>query len=104
MLGFASERPSGFRALIRRLPGYGRAAARWDRYLRRRVKQMLLHEYLVFGEESRLSIHETAIVNNTYFNLSSGRIVVEQYASIAHHVSLITGTHDFTKLNRARQT
>lgn len=87
-----------------RTPAVQRLSRAVERYVRTIAREAILHDYLVFGERSRLSIDETAIVNNAYFNLSSGRITIEAYASLAYSVSLITGTHDFDKINRERQT
>lgn len=67
------------------------------------VKHTLLHEYLVWGDPARLSIDDTAVVNNALFNVASGTITVGPWACLAHSVSLITGVHDFSLLNRERQ-
>lgn len=64
---------------------------------------MLLTDYMVYGDRSRLMIHETAIVNNASFNLLSGTIKLEEYVSCAHGTSFITGTHDFEKFDLERQ-
>ncbi len=85
----------------RLLDGYIRAvvAEEMQDYLKRRS----LHEYSVYGDEDRLEIATTAVVNNALFNLSSGRVRVEDYAFFGHNVSLLTGTHDYCKLDRERQ-
>ena len=59
---------------------------------------------LVYGDPARLHVHPTAVVNNALFNLSSGEITVEQYAFFGHSVSVLTGTHDWTKFGAERQT
>jgi acetyltransferase-like isoleucine patch superfamily enzyme len=87
-----------------RIPAVQRVNRAVQGYVRTIARDAILNDYLVFGDQSRLSIDATAIVNNAYFNLSSGRITVEAYASLAYSVSLITGTHDFDKINRQRQT
>ena len=76
---------------------------RLDEVLTDAVKHVLLHDYVVWGDPDRLHIHETAIVNNALFNVASGTITIGPFACLAHSVSLITGVHDFTKLNRERQ-
>ena len=59
---------------------------------------------LVHGEESRLHVAPTAIVNNALFNLSSGHITVGEHAFFGHNVSVLTGTHDVKKFGAERQT
>jgi acetyltransferase-like isoleucine patch superfamily enzyme len=78
-----------------------------DRYLDRRigeqVQKALLAQYMVFGDRSRLQIAETAVVNNALFNLSSGQVIIEDYAFFGHSVSILTGTHDYHKFGKERQ-
>lgn len=63
---------------------------------------LLMHQ-LVYGDERKLHIHPTAVINNALFNLSSGEITVAEYAFFGHAVSVLTGTHDITKFDRERQ-
>lgn len=65
--------------------------------LRRFLSSILLETYLVWGDESRLKIAPTANVTNTFFNLYSGRIVIEDYVLCGHNVCIITGKHDYEK-------
>jgi acetyltransferase-like isoleucine patch superfamily enzyme len=58
---------------------------------------------LVYGDPGRLHVHPTAVVNNALFNLSSGEITVGEYAFFGHSVSVLTGTHDWTKFGAERQ-
>jgi acetyltransferase-like isoleucine patch superfamily enzyme len=58
---------------------------------------------LVYGDPARLHISPTAVVNNALFNLSSGEITVGNYAFFGHNVTVLTGTHDFTKFGAERQ-
>jgi acetyltransferase-like isoleucine patch superfamily enzyme len=74
-----------------------------DPYLKEYLKKNLPTQYLVFGDDSRLKIAKTAVVNNALFNLSSGNITIEDYAFFGHNVTILTGTHDYQKLNRERQ-
>lgn len=74
-----------------------------EHYFQEYISKKLLQEYLVFGDKSRLEIAETAIVNNALFNLSSGKIIIEDYVFFGHNVSLITGTHDYNKFGKERQ-
>jgi acetyltransferase-like isoleucine patch superfamily enzyme len=57
----------------------------------------------VYGDERKLHLHPTAVVNDALFNLSSGEITVEEYAFFGHGVSILTGTHDITLFDRERQ-
>jgi acetyltransferase-like isoleucine patch superfamily enzyme len=58
---------------------------------------------LVYGDPARLHIHPTAVVNNALFNLSSGDVTIGPYAFFGHNVSILTGTHDWTKFGAKRQ-
>jgi len=58
---------------------------------------------LIYGDPDRLHIHPTAIVNNALINLSSGNITIGEYAFFGHNVSILTGTHDWTKFGAERQ-
>jgi acetyltransferase-like isoleucine patch superfamily enzyme len=62
-----------------------------------------LREPRVYGDERRLHVHPTAVVNDALFNLSSGEITVEEYAFFGHGVAILTGTHDVTTFDRERQ-
>jgi acetyltransferase-like isoleucine patch superfamily enzyme len=58
---------------------------------------------LVYGDPDRLNIHPTAILNNALINLSSGEVTIGEYAFFGHNVSILTGTHDWTKFGAERQ-
>lgn len=58
---------------------------------------------LVYGDPARLHVASTAVVNNALFNLSSGEITVGENAFFGHNVSILTGTHDWTKFGAERQ-
>ena len=57
----------------------------------------------IYGDERTLHLHATAVVNDALFNLSSGEITVEEFAFFGHGVAVLTGTHDITTFDRARQ-
>jgi acetyltransferase-like isoleucine patch superfamily enzyme len=57
----------------------------------------------IYGDERKLHLHRSAVVNDALFNLSSGEITVEEYAFFGHGVAVLTGTHDITTFDRARQ-
>ena len=71
-----------------------------DRYMERNI----IYKYLLYGNEERLQIAETAVVNNATFNTISGIIKIEEYAFFGLHVTVLTGTHDYNKFDRERQT
>ena len=55
---------------------------------------LILTTPLVYGDWSRLSVSSSATINNTLFNLVSGRIDVHDDVMLAHNVCLLTGTHN----------
>lgn len=57
----------------------------------------------IFGDRSRVHIAEGTVVNDALFNTVSGSITVEPYAFFGHGVSLLTGTHDTSRLGLERQ-
>jgi acetyltransferase-like isoleucine patch superfamily enzyme len=73
------------------------------RWLKRRIQGILLNEFKVWGDPSRIHIASTAIVHNALFNTVSGSIRVDEYAFFGHNVSVLTGTHDVTKKDLERQ-
>ncbi len=58
---------------------------------------------LVYGDPDRLHVHPTAVLNNALINLSSGDVTIDEYAFFGHNVSILTGTHDWTKFGAERQ-
>jgi len=62
-----------------------------------------LFHAIIYGDQSKLHIDPTAVINNALFNLSSGEITISKYAFFGHNVCLYTGTHDFLKFGRERQ-
>ncbi len=64
----------------------------------------LLDRYLVYGDRSRLHVHPTARINNAVFNLIGGDVYVDRDAFFGHHVSVLTGSHDYTQIGLKRQT
>ncbi len=84
-------------ALRRRGSALGRPSAA------RETEDPALFRPLVYGDPARLHIAPTAVVNNALFNLSSGEITVGEYAFFGHNVSVLTGTHDWTRFGAERQ-
>lgn len=66
------------------------------------VQDIMINDVQVFGTADRISIAATAEMVNTLFNTVSGRIEVGDYTFAGHNVSLLTGTHDYRKADRAR--
>jgi acetyltransferase-like isoleucine patch superfamily enzyme len=71
-------------------------------YFDNRIKEVVLKQYLVFGNAERLKLASTCVVNNALFNLSSGDIVIGEQVFFGHNVSLITGSHDYNQFGQAR--
>lgn len=63
-----------------------------------------LYRYRCHGDRTRLTIPDTAVVNNALFNVSGGTITIGEYAFFGHDVAILTGTHDIEKFGRERQT
>lgn len=75
----------------------------FQKHLAKYIKKVIVHEYLVYGDKERLEISPTAVVNNALFNLSSGKVIVEDYSFFGHNVTILTGTHDCKKTGLERQ-
>lgn len=58
--------------------------------------------YCTRDERVRISISPKANINNALLNPASGKIVVEDFVLFGHNVSVITGTHDYSKLDDER--
>jgi acetyltransferase-like isoleucine patch superfamily enzyme len=72
----------------------------FEQYLR----EFLMYQHLVFGDAQRVKIAPTACLNNALLNAASGTITIEDYVFFGHHVSILTGTHDYQKFDLERQT
>lgn len=68
----------------------------------RTIGQALLHQYIVFGDESRVAIAPGARINNALLNVSSGRITIENDVMFGHNVTLLTGSHAIAARGKAR--
>ena len=71
--------------------------------LREQVTRSRLREWLYVGPRDRVTVDRTAVVKTVMFNTSSGRIVVEKDALIAHFACLLTGIHDVASLGTERR-
>ncbi|HEX4008898.1 MAG TPA: acyltransferase [Solirubrobacteraceae bacterium] len=94
----------------RRAPG-GRARRVVAKALIKFLRPYLYHELAyvsarlakVWGDPARLSIADTARVNDAFFNVESGTITVEGEAFFGFDVRLYAATHDASRLGAARQ-
>lgn len=71
--------------------------------IRRLLKSLLLEYHLVYGDPGRLELPASARVNNALFNTVSGTITVGESVFFGFNVCVLTGTHDYTRLDRSRQ-
>lgn len=72
------------------------------RMLKPIVQYISLNIYSCYGSEKRLFISDKANVCNTLFNTFSGDIHVNEFVFMGHNVSILTGTHDYTKKDEDR--
>ncbi|MDE2606456.1 MAG: hypothetical protein KGL68_11115 [Burkholderiales bacterium] len=64
----------------------------------------LMYVPRVFGSRERLHVGEGVVLNDALINTSSGSVTLNDHAFCGHGVSLLTGTHDYHKRSRERQT
>ena len=67
------------------------------------LEHFLVHNHIFGGPYERVKIHPTAGVMGAFFNVSSGDITVRENASISNGAMLITGSHDISQKDQARQ-
>lgn len=60
--------------------------------------------YIVGGNASKCVISDTATLQNTHINATSGRVVLMDWVMLAPGVSLVAGTHDFNKIGSERRS
>lgn len=63
------------------------------RWIDIQIRNHLLYKKVILGDPQRVSVHESALVNNALFNVLSGRIVVREHAFFGQNVCLLTGSH-----------
>jgi acetyltransferase-like isoleucine patch superfamily enzyme len=76
-----------------------------NEFIAMRIEDVVIHRprfYCAPEERTRISISPTANINNALFNPASGNIVVEDFVFFGHNVSVITGTHDYSKVDSER--
>lgn len=69
----------------------------------RLIRETIANHVFVFGDQARVEIAPGAVLNDALLNVSSGRITIGEYAFFGHGVSLLTGTHDISQRDLARQ-
>jgi acetyltransferase-like isoleucine patch superfamily enzyme len=62
-----------------------------------------LKRYRVWGDPKRIKIGEQVHLNNAIINTVSGNVEIGDYTFFGHCVSILTGTHDYSKINLERQ-
>jgi acetyltransferase-like isoleucine patch superfamily enzyme len=72
-------------------------------HLRENITRSRLRESLYVGPRDRVIVDRGAVVKSIMFNTSSGRIVIEKDALVAHFVCLLTGIHDVATLGPERR-
>jgi acetyltransferase-like isoleucine patch superfamily enzyme len=60
--------------------------------------------FRVWGDPARIKVGAQVHLNNALFNTVSGNIVIGDYTFFGHSVSILTGTHDCSKIDLERQT
>lgn len=78
-----------------------------------KVLQYLLSDYLFeyiytqskfYGSKKLVIVGENVNLNNALLNTASGKIFIGDNSLCGHNVSLITGTHNYKKTGKDRQT
>lgn len=62
-----------------------------------KLKCKMMSEPFVWGDRTRVHVHETANMVNTLFNASSGSISIDAYTFTGHNVCILAGTHMIDK-------
>ena len=75
-----------------------------DRAFYQDIAQQLLSTPRVFGDQARLKVGHGVVLNDALINTSSGTVVLHDHVFFGHNVSLLTGTHDYRRTGRERQT
>ncbi|MEP6789798.1 MAG: DapH/DapD/GlmU-related protein [Ramlibacter sp.] len=99
-----SDRVRGALLRFLRLDQIGTLARLPDEQAMQHIARELLGVHRVFGDPSRLQVGRNVILNDALVNTTSGRVVLEDFAFCGHHVSLLTGTHDFRSTDYQRQS
>jgi acetyltransferase-like isoleucine patch superfamily enzyme len=63
---------------------------------------VMLHPY-IHGSEDRVTLGSGVVVNDAVLNVASGCITIGEHSFCGHGVALLTGTHQISKHDDARQ-
>ena len=74
-----------------------------DDLLLREINNKTLHYTTCYGDWNRVHIGTNVNLDNTMFNTNSGDIYIGDYSFTGQNVSIITGSHEITHINRLRQ-
>ena len=66
------------------------------------MEHYLLSEPRLWGHPKRLEVAETAVVNCALFNTVSGTICIKDHVFFGTNVSILTGSHDYSKFRLER--
>ena len=68
----------------------------------RSVMDIIRFDVRIFTNPERVFISKTAYLSNALLNTNSGTITIGEYTFFGQNVSIITGTHDYSRLGRDR--
>ena len=74
-----------------------------DDLLLREINNKTLHYTTCYGDWNRVHTGTNVNLDNTMFNTNSGDIYIGDYSFTGQNVSIITGSHEITHINRLRQ-
>jgi acetyltransferase-like isoleucine patch superfamily enzyme len=75
-----------------------------DSPLEKAIEHYRFERPRIYGDRNRVHISPKAVVHSAFINVSSGEVIVEDYAFFGHNVSLITGTHDYREHGEKRMS
>jgi acetyltransferase-like isoleucine patch superfamily enzyme len=75
----------------------------WDHAFEQNQKRFYGRPYF-YGPRERITIGKRVSLVNTLLNARSGRIVIGDYVTFGHNVSLLTGIHDYHQKSPNRKT
>lgn len=69
-----------------------------------RIAHELLYVHRVFGNPANLIVGRNVVLNDALINTISGRVIFKDYTFCGHGVSILTGTHNYSRTGVERQT
>ena len=67
------------------------------------IAQELTRIPTFYGDKSRLKCEHGVKLVNTFFNLSSGNVTIGEHTFFGNNVTVLTGTHDISKIREERK-